>query len=204
MNSELATLDTVASRFLAVAEQTGVNELGKLLKFSKGHYYIGDDEVPAGREYIAQMPGVTYGWVKFSNGTIAEQKLGRVADGFVAGPREALGDTDQTAWEKDGQGRPRDPWTLQYYVPLLNAESGELVVFVTGSRGGISEVGKLCRLYGRNTRNGLPIIKLGTSSYKHKDYGRIETPSLDIVSYEMLTAEPLPSDARELDDAVPF
>jgi hypothetical protein len=205
MTTELATIDTIASRFLAAADQAGINEIGgKLLKFSKGKYFVGDDEVPLGTEYVAQMPGVTNGWVKFVDGKVAEQKLGRIADGFIAGSREALGDTDESNWERDGTGRARDPWSLQYYVPLLNAETGELVVFVTGSRGGIGEVSKLCRIYARQACNGLPVIKLSTRAYKHKDFGRIETPSFDVVTWEKLTAEPLPPIEDELSDSIPF
>lgn len=203
MSTEIATNDLVASRFLAVASEAEAG-FGKLLKFTKGHYYLGDDEVPSGHEFVAQMPSVAHGWVKFIDGKLVEQRIGKVADGFMLARREELGDTDETQWEKDSTGKPRDPWGKQWYVPLVALETGEMVVFCTGSRGGSQTVSKLCAIYGRQARNGLPIIRLNISSYKHREFGRIEIPDLAVVSWEKQHDVSAPSIADEMNDSVVF
>jgi hypothetical protein len=196
-NKQLATRDTVANRFLAAADQAGGHD--PMLKFSKGQYYVGDDEVPAGREYTALMADVAVGWSKFVDKKVVDQKIGRIAAGFAAESREALGDTDQTQWESDSQGKPRDPWALQWYVPLIDAATDEGVVFVTGSAGGRRAVGNLLRTYGRNLHKGNPTVELGVRSYKHKEYGRIEEPELKITGWEKH-----PTLATEMSDAIPY
>jgi hypothetical protein len=196
-NKQLATLDTVANHFLAAADQAGGND--PMLKFSKGKFFINDNEVQAGRGYVALMGDVAYGWTKFVDKKVVDQRIGRIAQGFVAEPREALGDTDQTQWEVDTQGKPRDPYALQWYVPMLDTESSEGVVFVTGSAGGRRAVGNLLRTYGRNPHKGNPTVLLGVRSYKHKEYGRIEEPEIKVVGWEKQ-----PTLAAEMSDAIPF
>jgi hypothetical protein len=197
--TEIATPDTVAERFLAAADEAGGNGFGPLLKFVKGHYYIGDAEVAAGREYVAQMPSVACGWVKFVDKKVADQKIGKIADGFRMPERDTLGDLDQSKWEVDSKG-PRDPWAKQWYLPLLDAESGEFVVFVTGSNGGQRTIGGLCRNYGSNPHRGLPIVQIGARGYKHPEHGRIEEPEIKIIDWE----KPRPSLGIELNDSIPI
>jgi hypothetical protein len=91
---------TGLARFEAVAAKA--QEL-TLLKFVKGKYYIGNDEVALGREYIAHVSQLNHGWVKFVDGRVTDQRIGTVAEGFQPPTREELGDTD----ESNGRRTPR-------------------------------------------------------------------------------------------------
>ena len=155
----------------------------RLLKFVDGRYLLGgSEEVPLGRQYVALIPDIRRGWTKFVGGRLVDQKIGRLADGFKLQPRDTLGDIEKTAWETDGDGNFRDPWAAQIYLPLEDLESGELVVFVTGSKGGHRAVGSVCSVYGRAPDGGLPIIEIGESSYLHKLYRRkIPEPKFTVV-----------------------
>ena len=197
--------------FLALAAEAG-NELGTILKFVKGKWETGDDVVEEGTEFIAHVDQTVRGWVKFAGNKIADRVVGKVADGFKPASRETLGDTDPKAWpEKDTNGNPRDPWTEQWYLPLVGLEKGNLVTFITGSKGGKNAIGGLCGVFGRKSNGLLPIVALRTRSYKHPTYGRIETPSFDIVGWDDSNAPKEPkafpvkgaSDA-EFDDTIPF
>src|ERR1700745_3365562 len=72
----------------------------RLLKFSKGKWLIGDDELGEDRFFIAHVHQLAHGWVKFIDGKVADQRVGIVANGFVLADRSELGDTDQGNWEK--------------------------------------------------------------------------------------------------------
>jgi hypothetical protein len=195
---ELAIVDPAANHFLAAADQAGGTD--PLLKFTKGHFYTGDDEVRVDdREYIALMGDVSYGWVKVVDKKVVDQKIGRIAEGFVAENRDALGDTDKSHWEIGSRNEPQDPWALQWYVPLADTGTGEGVVFVTGSAGGRRAVGNLLRTYGRNSRKGNPIVTLGTRGYKHKEFGRVEEPEIKIIGWDKQ-----PTIAAEMNDSIPF
>ena len=200
-------LSTAAEAIAAAAQEEGANELGTLLKYTKGHFLIGTDEIPMGTEYIAHVQHWVRGWVKLKGGSLIEHKVGRVADGFVVPEREDLDETDQATWEKSPSGgEPKDPWTRQSYLPLENPETGEIVTFVSGSVGGRQAVSKLCSQAAKHIATmGMPIIKLGTESYKHKAYGRTDKPTFTIVRWTNEAGEPAAvSTAKEMDDVIPF
>jgi hypothetical protein len=202
MQNKLVSQDTVElAHFAAIAAKA--QEL-RLLKFVKGRYFIGDDEVPLGKRYIAHVNQLNHGWWKFVDGRVTDQRIGSVAEGFQPPTREELGDTDESKWEKDATGNPRSPWTFQYYLALEDVESGVLVTFVTGSAGGNAAIGRLCGQYARNASNGHPIIRLGASSYKHKNYGRVEVPDLPVIGWTMEVTPVLTAARNDMDDDVAF
>jgi hypothetical protein len=232
LNSKTTALATVGDddAFAAYANAVAPrNIIGTLLKFSKGDYLAGEEGAPveAGTLFTANVGELLVGWVRWSASKPTDHLMLRVADNKPLPKRADLGDLDQTAWELDGAGTPRDPWQFTNYLPLLN-ETGELFTFVTSSRGGIGAIGELCRRYSRHHRRHpdvLPIVALEVDSYQHKvkDYGRIKFPkftpmgwapkskfdeALIAAGFTVSESEPTelqpPSTADELSDEVPF
>lgn len=192
--------------FIEAATEGG-DSPGELLKFVKTRWQIGDDEVLIGTEYVAHIDQLMRAWVKFKDNKVISRVMGKVVDGFKAPPREELGDTDPQTWEKDDKGQPRDPWALQWYLPLVSVESGEVVTFITGSEGGNIAIKNLCLTYGYRNRNGqLPIVALQKRSYKHDKYGHLETPKLAIVGWDgtRKTAPVLSPKDNNLNDQIPW
>jgi hypothetical protein len=182
MSQELVIVNqqTALANLAAVAE---ANENLRLIKFVKGKWYVGDDEQPAGREFYAHVGELGQGWIKFKDNKVVDKKVGIVAKGFALPLREDLDDYDMAAWETDVNGAPKDPWTHQYFLPLEDVETGELLTFVTGSQGGNAAIGRLTRQYVRNAFKGTPIVQLATDSYKHKQFGKVETPEFKVTSW---------------------
>jgi hypothetical protein len=176
MSNELTNLHSLSEAFLKAASEMQSQALGTLLKFSKGKYFIGDDEV-TGQERIAHVPAAVYGFVKFWDGKPVAQRIGRIADGFQLPDRDDLGDNDKKEWQRDSTGKEKDPWSKQYYVPMEDIDSGEITTFVTGSDGGEKALGKLFDAFARNVRNGqwiadhqTPVRQLSTSRIRpHRD-----------------------------------
>ena len=168
------------------------NELGAMLKFVKGKWKIGDDEVPMGTAYIAGVDQLVRGWIRFEDKKRAESILRRRKEGALP-ERDELSYTDKSDWPLDGKGIPRDPWEKQYYLPLLPVDDdGELVTYVTSSVGGRIAVGKLCDVFLSN-RRCRPIVALDVSSFKSKDYGDVISPAFKVVEFEQDPAEPEPT-----------
>ncbi len=98
----------------------------------------------------------------------------------------------------------------QWFLPLIAVGTGDFLTFVAGSKGGIAAIGNLCRIYGHKRRDSLlPIVALKVRSYKHKQYGRIETPDLPIVGWEDAGAPSMAMPvqatiADDIDDTIPF
>ena len=141
--------------------------IGKLLKFSKGDYLLGEDaaSVSRGTVVVAVIDQLLIGWMRWENAKPAEHRMVLVATGQYPPGRQELGDLDRAHWEADSNGKARDPWQYTAYLPLL-AEAGELCTFSTSSRGGLDAIGGLSRSYARHRRKApeLPRISLGAKA----------------------------------------
>lgn len=177
--------------FQSYGEQASQKSIvGKLLKFSKGDYLVGEDndEVEEGTQYVANMDELMVGWIRWEDGKPTDQIMGRVSEGYQAPKRNTLGDDDKSKWEVDDQGNERDPWQFSNYLILKTpGENGDdhLFTFTTSSRGGLNAIGELCKAYGKAMRqkpDEFPIISLGVGSYQHsnRSYGRIKFPILAV------------------------
>lgn len=175
-----------------------------LLKFKKGRFFCGDTEIPNGREMLAHCIEWTRGWVKFSGDQVLERLIGNVASGFQPPQREELDARDERQWPVGIDGKPRDPWQYQNYLPLEDIENGERFVFVTSSTGGAIAIQKLCNLYGRRIAKGttgFPIVGLAVGEFSSKKYGRTPRPDFPVVQWSPPDATALLDDPV---DPLPF
>jgi hypothetical protein len=180
----------------------------KLLKFVKGKYKVGDDEVPLGSQYVVHANQLTFCWIKFTDSRVADRRMGRAADGFVPPKREELGDTDQSKWAVV-DGEAKDPWSFQHLLPLENLESGEVVIFTTSSIGGKIATEEVVREYARRLKRkgsrALPIVKLAVKQMPTKKFGDVPRPYFEVEGWEDSPAgDAKLSLAKDFDDAVPF
>jgi hypothetical protein len=177
--------ETEADNILTAAEEGAGFE--KLLKFKKGKYYIGDNEVPLGRQYVAHTTQWVKCWIKFADGKVADRRMGKVAEGYVPPERHDLGDLDKGKWQPGLDGKLRDPWTFQHLLPMEDVETGEVSIFTTPSIGGHIAVADLCKAYAKRAKKGLrglPILRLGVFDMPTKAYGLVPRPDFIIESWE--------------------
>jgi len=200
--------------------------VGKLLKFSKGDYLLGEGAEPVeqGTVVVAAIDQLLIGSIRWENAKPAEHRMVRVASGQHPPLRHELGYLDRANWETDNDGKPREPWQYSAYLPLLSA-TGDLWTFSTSSQGGHGAIGKLSRAYAQYRRRApddLPRISLRSDSYLHQDRsrGRIKTPLFELVGWEAkdrvakalaeagLTTDELPpitvNRSNDMDDDIPF
>jgi len=119
--------------------------------------------------------------------------MGLVSERYQPPRRDTLGDKQEDVeWEKDSNGKPRDPWQRSNMVLLREVgtagDDEGRYTFITSSIGGMNAVGLMAQRYGRKIREddqALPVIELDTSSYKHHDrrIGDVYTPVLRIVGW---------------------
>ncbi|EQB03901.1 hypothetical protein [Sphingobium sp. HDIP04] len=186
--------------------QEAASGSGDFLKFSKGEYLKGqnDDEVAIGTRLAANMAELSIGWIRWEDGKPAERRMGLLAQGHKPEARDSLGYTDQSQWEEDENGKPKDPWNFTNELPLANPETGEQMTFSASSKGGIGAIGNLCKAYGREYRareGQVPIIELQRDSYKHKVYGKTYVPLIPIVAWVDNGTIPQPAKDEEEEPA---
>jgi hypothetical protein len=170
------------------------NIVGRLLKFSKGDYLVGEHnvEMPRNTELAANMDELMIGWIKWQDNKPVEQIMGRLADGYQPLKRKELDDQDESQWERDDDDEPRDPWQYSNYLIMKTPGESDpeegLFTFATSSKGGIGAIGELCKAYGKAMRSRpdeFPIVKLDVGSYAHsnKQFGRIKFPIFEIIGW---------------------
>lgn len=182
-----------ADAYDAFADEGG--HFGKLLKFVKGKYTVNDKAVDIGTEYVALVPEMQRGWVRFEEGRPVEHRLGLIREGFQFAPRASLGFNDQRKWERDKRkAEQKDPWQKQVYLPLLRLESDdEVICFVSGSVGGQQALRDLVRAYKpKAATSELPIISLQSDTYEHDNYGTVSIPILRVEGWHDAGTVPPP------------
>jgi hypothetical protein len=191
----------------ALLEATRGHE--KLLKFVKGKYKVGEDEVPLGTQYVCHASQLMYCWIKFADEKVVERRHGKAIEKWIPPERGELGDSDQSKWETGLDGKPKDPWSFQHLLPCENLESGEVVIFVTSSIGGKIATEEVVREYARRLKRkgtrALPIVKLASKEMPTKLWGNVPRPHFEVDGWEDAPAEGVnKSGPNELNDPIPF
>lgn len=175
--------------------QTGIE--GDLLRFNKqGEWTAGqeEEEIPEGTELIMGLNVLKRGWIKWMDNKPADSRMGLVAEGFRPCNREDLGDIDEDNWEEDDDGNKRDPWQDTMQVLLMDPNDGRVFTYATASKSGKTALGESAAAYGDRLQDGedpnaMPIIKLASSFYKHKKYGKIMIPVFELTDQWVLPPE---------------
>lgn len=178
------------------AQMMQTSIVGKLLRFSKGDWLVGqdDEELPVGTRLVANMDQLLVGWIKWIDQRPDQQIMGLLVEGYKPPKRDTLGDTDENEWPTDAQGKPRDPWQFTNYLLMKapgadGSDNDNVYTLTTSSKGGLGAIGKLATEYGKHMRmqpDQFPVIELDVDWYDHpvKEYGRIKIPLLDVVGWE--------------------
>jgi hypothetical protein len=186
MTHEIAVNQTAADVFAAFAREHVPPNFGKVVRFNKGAWFVGGEEVKECTLFIAQMPEVQIVATRWVNSKPAERHVAYVRDGARFLKRETLGDMDQGKWERHN-GAPKDPWSVEMVLPLIQVEDDALCCFFTSSEGGKSAIAGLAKQYAERIRTGqfgLPIIDLQSGHYDHQKYGKTAIPVLAIESWQ--------------------
>lgn len=206
-----ATPDNRGDPFAAHAQANrATNIVGRLLKYSKGDYTVGDTPIPYGHRFIAHMDSILNGWIRWEDNKPQAHVMGRVKDFYQVPARSTLGFDDEDLWEVDDRNEPRDPWQRSYYIVLKSAPSfdipvefsnnpdgedeirghddGTLFTFPASSTGSIGAVNRLIERYAElkaQHPDDWPIIAIGSSSYAHKvkAFGRVKFPVFTVVGW---------------------
>jgi hypothetical protein len=161
---------------------------GERLKYEKGRwmYGQGNTKVAAGTTFTVNPEEILVGWQKWEGGKPTGANLGAIASGFRPPSRKSLGDTDESQWDTDDYGKPKDPWTETLILYLRDGDDD--YTFPTSSYGGRNAVnGLLAEIgaeIGNHAHGALAVVEIGTSDYTHKKHGLIDIPTLKLVGWD--------------------
>jgi hypothetical protein len=156
---------------------------GELLKFNgkNGLWTSGKDAIPVedGRQLAAVVPEMLAGYMLWKDGELVDQAWMPAAKFDARKQRPTLGDLDQSLWPCDENGAHVDPWKEAVMLPLIDPDTREEFTFSSSSVGGVRAAKRLATAYVKQmlaapatTQGCLPIVALGSQSYKHTDKKR--------------------------------
>ena len=198
-----------ANPYTAYGDKVGLK--GTFLTFKNGEFLFGQEgaSIPLGTRMVANMKGFRVGWRRWMDNKVMDDLTELLSDMIPQQPRSALGDMDNQMWERDNQGKARDPWQFTNILELVD-DQGEIFIYSTASKGGINALGRLCKQYGNlfKQKPGMaPILELGADFYMHTEYGKTWVPVFKIDGWAneatLASEEPETAEAVE-DDDIPF
>jgi hypothetical protein len=157
-------------------------------QFLKDEWTVGQkaDALPPGTRCIANMDLYECGWKKWFDKKPLDSIMACIGRGEAPPARAALGDHDQSQWERNDKGEPKDPWTFTHHLPLYDIEAKQLYTYVTSSHGGRGAIGVLCRIFSSGRKkypDAFPVVELAVGAYNHKEFKRVKVPDLKLVRW---------------------
>ena len=199
--------------------------VGKLLKFTKGLWLLGEDAKPLdnGAVITAAMSDILTGHIRWWGGKPVEHCMALTGRGEFMTPRHELGISIRRHGRPTARASGRTPGN---FLPMCRrcCRMANSCTFATSSKGGHSALGKLSRSYKQRRQkhpDDLPRIALGGDTYPHpvREYGRIPFPVFTLVEWVPNTGfletlkeaglsaaepAPLPPVKQDLGDEIPF
>src|SRR5262249_54798823 len=133
-------------------------------------------------------------WVEYVAGKLVDEKVYRTAEGELAPTdREEFGiDLDEHDWPIVN-GKHKDPWSREVYLPMKGTD-GEVVAFKATGKSAIAEIGELVGMYGSADRGGkVPVVEIESRTFEAEPHGNtIHVPVFRLVDWELWDGVPTP------------
>ena len=191
MNDLINAIDTTST---AISQAAGTDSSYlKMTKSGEWVYGSDDSEVGENSEWVVDTSSFRVGYQSWDDGELVGEETALVTDPPIL--KSNLQDVGA-------------PWKALIGCRLLCIEGkdkGVQVVYTTTSKGGIKAVNALMKDLVAHVKSGkhdgklVPVVALATDSYKHKQYGKIYTPILEILDWiaDVGQNEPEPKAAVE-------
>jgi hypothetical protein len=151
-------------------------------KFRAGAHEI---EIPLGTKFVAIVPSLRVGWVKWREGfeeeIASEMHWGLIGDYYKLPSRAQLGETDPACWKYPDQ----DPWQEVDTMALMECKSGKAFTFVAATGDELKAIRRLAVIYGDMVcidKTLLPIVALRTRS-EQRGMLQLHRPFFEVVNW---------------------
>lgn len=176
MNDLIGALDHASA---AIAVATGGDfQFIKMLKTGDWVYGAEDTEVAEDSDWVIDTGSFVVGYQAWDE----DGDLQGEVKTLVTEPPVPRGDLENV-------GAPWKPLIGCNMVCIKGGDKGVQVHYATTSKGGIKAVNSAMKAVVNNAKSGkhegkfTPVVSLESDHYKHKQYGRIYTPELNIIDW---------------------
>ena len=192
MNDLINALDKATT---AITRATGQDSMFiEMTKQGEWLYGADDTEADAASEWVVNTASFFVGFQAWDE------------DGELLGEETALvTEHPIIKADLDDVGAPWKPMIGFQLLAIAGADKGTQAIYGTTSKGGIKAVNQLMKELVNRVKAGkhngklTPVIGLENDSYKHKKYGKIFTPVLEVIDWisDMVSDEPEPEPEPE-------
>jgi hypothetical protein len=131
------------------------------------------------------MSTLARGFICWKSNEVADEQMQLVSVPGEAIKKEDLIDHGPYDGDMDG-------WRTQAQVNLRSLENGMEMLFKTSSKGGLNAISSVSKEFSNQLKLGpkempVPIITLEPGFYKHKEFGKIFFPKLNVVRWVPLS-----------------
>ena len=151
-----------------MAATSMVGDSIRTLKYTDANWTLGleEEEVPLGTRVVIAMQSMAHGRTCWKGGAPIDEAMRLVSEGPPPDEGELA---DHGPYDEDAN----EGWQFGVSVEMVMYETGEQVLFRTGSNGGRKALSGLARAYGRKRHenpNITPIASLDTGDYFNKRF----------------------------------
>ena len=176
-----SSLANVGAAVAVTASQGGGADLMRLLKEGEWAYGADDTYPEEDSQWAINPYSIQHGFISWVDSKVAGEVMCAVTAPLP--PRGELPDTGES-WDDQ----------LSFGMQCVSGEDdGTAVLYKTTSVGGKRCIGKIANAIAARAQAGetavVPVVALGVDSYKHKQYGKIFTPEMEIVEWRTLDGE---------------
>jgi hypothetical protein len=191
MSNDLTSVQNLGSALAASATrlQSTDGDGDPFLKLAKsGDWIYGADEIEVQEksQWLVNPNTISEGFVNWGDGELLGEEMALMTGDAIVSHTLPIIAGSKRGWEKQ--------LGIQLYC-MTGEDKGTQVLYKTASKGGIKAVRALITAIvsqiNSDPSNISPVITLDVDSYKHKQYGKIYTPELNLVSF----VSGMPSDA---------
>ena len=170
-------IDAMQSASVAIDTSGGDFSYLKLAKSGDWVHGADDDEINLESQFAVSTESFFAGFQAWDEGELAGEEV------------RLLTEPPLTHADLADVGAEWKPLIGFQLVGVDGADNGLQLIYKTTAKGGIKAVNTLMKTIVAHVREGnhdgklIPIIELGTDSYRHKRYGKIFTPILKVVDW---------------------
>ena len=154
------------------------------IKFKKGEWVIGreEDTFPDNAfEAVPDLPNIQFGWVCWKDGQLVDEIWYGLGEDMAS--QDMLPDHGPFTQQNDGWSK--NVRFQMNILPTLGVEGNILAQFTGSSNGAQRATGEMIKTWVKEMRTGshtgeVPVVRFFADHYKHRQYGKVQIPGMEI------------------------
>ena len=182
-NFDVANIDALVNQLESATSDLTSGGM-QYIKFKKGEWVIGreEDTFPDNAfEAVPDLPNIQFGWVCWKDGQLVDEIWYGLGEDMAS--QDMLPDHGPFTQQNDGWSK--NVRFQMNILPTLGVEGNILAQFTGSSNGAQRATGEMIKTWVKEMRTGshtgeVPVVRFFADHYKHRQYGKVQIPGMEI------------------------